>query len=140
MKRMVREGFKTRCCLETDYLDRERLIMEELSMEAASKLRMLVHSDHQIGVLAAAISGDSTGLGEYWKGMTEAYTAVGRLIAPWYDWDESAESEKQDLGTLKANWEAAFGKLDSPEVQKEIERMKAFKPAHKPDETFPRRI
>lgn len=112
-------------------MDKEQIWIQEAAAVASTHLREIIHREHQTGLLEAAIISGGTGRAPFWDNIDDSYKRIGKLVAPWYSWDEKPNVEL--IGDETEQWESVFGKVSSEEVQAEVERMKKFVP--KPNKT-----
>jgi len=106
---------------------REKLIFEELEVRLYEKLSTLVYL-RKCSALGFSPQGDRAV--DVIKAIAidanEAFKRVGTIVAPWLEWSKNEDHhlDEADTKDLLKRWEAAFGKLDDPAVQKKINEYK----------------
>jgi len=131
MLRAHTKGFKFECnSSDENYVVREHLYLSAIRDRYEMKLMETRFGLKAASLLTSAVrDSDVSNTNEKLQQLVEIYEDFGRLLCPWYKWNKKLESmSDKETTELIGAWEDAFGKLDSPEVQQEIENMKTYKP------------
>jgi hypothetical protein len=107
---------------------KEQLVLAEVERLFEEKLYTLRHLYYSVNSVDLKNGAPKA----YSKEANISYKDIGKLLMPYIEWDKDNSStikEDVDLEHLKAVWEAAFGKMDSPENKKMLDELKSGKPA-----------
>ena len=113
---------------ERNWLLAERLVLDTIEDELASKLNGMVHQWHCAASASTAWDESGADFEFHHKEAEKAYKDVGRLTLPWYNWKTEKTLEelwldfkKQEKDPVFQKWRSAVKKKMSDETKRQIE-------------------
>ena len=120
-------GFNFRCTYDPFYIRQEFAFLRALQYELATQLRMFetgYDALHFIGTIANSMfSSDKSGIMQASAALRSRFEKMVKALAPWIKFSDVRTLTNEQATEMKKSWEQAFGKLDSPEIAGEINRM-----------------
>lgn len=103
---------------------RERFILDSIVNDRSYELKRLQFLRDCAAAQYIAQDEGFKVFNHHWERAHKLFAGLLKLSYPWLDIEaETAEMEKSEYEKDRATWEGAFGEMNNPEVQEEVDRL-----------------